>query len=349
MKCNRLDGHIDICSPDGRVTPCCLFDASHGWKSNIYTGDVESEWVDARERLKKGWIPECSICEVNEKKGHESMRQTAIKNGMQISLDFTCNFMCRICRPALSSKWDFVDEDWSRFDKDHYYKDKNRKTFGPAQEKFLNYSDLSELKEVRIVGGEPFFSKRLLGFLRKLPKKLKILFNTNGSIFPDKKILTELDKFSDVHVDVSIDAVGPLAECIRFGTNWNDVEANIKKHISYWNCVHIYSTISVLNVNKMNEVYDFAGGDEYHGGRSRMNPLFNPNFLRLEQVSLEHRKNWGITELTENNDFNNIIYSNVAVDLEYKKIKDFLLTCDKHQGINFKDVNPEIWNIINEH
>ena len=349
MKCNRLNGFLDLSQADGRVTPCCLFDTNHGWKSNIYTGDLESEWNDARERLKKGWIPECFICEDNERNGHESMRQTAIKDGMQIALDFTCNFMCRICRPALSSKWDSVDENWTRFDKDHYYKDENRKNFSYAQERFLNYSDLSNLKEVNIVGGEPFYSKKLLWFLKKIPKSVKISINTNGSIFPEKNIINELEKFKSVQVDISIDAVGELAECIRFGTKWNDIEKNVKKHISYWDHVYVYSTISILNVNKMNDVYDFAGGDEYHGGRSRMNALTYPNFLRLEQISLNTRKKWGIKQLKGLGDFNNIIFSNTKIDIEHSKLIDFLNTCDKHQKISFKNINPEIWNIINGH
>ena len=348
MKCNRLNGFLDLSQADGRVTPCCLFDTTHGWKSNIYTGDLESEWNDARERLKKGWIPECFICEDNEKNGHESMRQTAIKDGMQIALDFTCNFMCRICRPALSSKWDSVDENWTRFDKDHYYKDENRKLFFDAQNRYLNYVDLSELQEINIVGGEPFYSKKLKHFLKRLPKTSKISLNTNGSIFPDNQILKLLETFSSVQIDISIDAIGPLAECIRYGTIWKDVEKNIEKHIKQWDEVYIYSTISLMNVNKMNEVYDFAGGDEYHGGRSRMNALFNPSFLRHEQIPLSYRKNWGIKELQALNDFNNIIYSQNKIKLEYEKVKDFLNTCDKHQGIKFKDVNPEIWEIINE-
>jgi MoaA/NifB/PqqE/SkfB family radical SAM enzyme len=351
MKCNRLDGHMDLCSADGRVTPCCLFDTSHGWKSNIYTGDVDEEWEDARNRLKKDWIPECSICEINEKNGHMSMRQSKhkhIKHGMQISLDFTCNFMCRICKPSLSSKWDSINEDWTRFDKEHYYKDENRKLFPGAQEKFLNYIDLSELELVRIVGGEPFLSKRLPEFLKKLSKKSKILFNTNGSIFPDSEILNLLDTFSSVQVDISIDAIGSLAECIRYGTVWENVEKNIEKHIKQWNEVYIYSTISLLNVNKMNEVYDFANGDQYHGGRSMMNELINPSFLRLEQIPFSYRKKWGIHELKGLNDFNNIIYSKDEIQLEHQKAVDFLNTCDKHQGIKFKDVNPEIWEIINE-
>ena len=352
MRCNRLDGHVDLCSADGRITPCCLFDTSYGWKSNIYTGDVESEWEDARNRLEKDWIPECSICETNEKNGHMSMRQSTDrdkKHGMQISLDFTCNFMCRICKPSLSSKWDSVDEDWTRFDKEHYYKDENRKLFPDAQARFLNYIDLSNLEIVRIVGGEPFLSKKLSLFLKKLPKKAKILFNTNGSIFPNSEILKLLDAFSSVQMDISIDAIGQLAECIRYGTIWKEVEKNIEKHMRQWDEVYIYSTISLMNVNKMNEVYDFAGGDEYHGGCSRMNPLFNPSFLRLEQIPITYRKKWGIKELTGNNDFNNIIYSQEKIKIEHEKAKDFLLTCDKHQDVKFKDVNPEIWELLNEY
>ena len=349
MKCNRLNGFLDLSQPDGRVTPCCLFDTSLGWKSNIYTGEVESEWQDAKSRLEQKWIKECKICENNEKNGHESMRQTSISNGMQIALDFTCNFMCRICRPSLSSKWDAVEEDWLRFDKDHYYKDENRKKFSNAQNRYLNYADLSELKEINIVGGEPFYSKKLKHFLRRLPKTSKISLNTNGSIFPNNEILKLLDEFSSVQIDISIDAIGPLAECIRYGTVWKNVEKNIEKHIKQWDEVYIYSTISLMNVNKMNEVYDFAGGDEYHGGRSRMNALFDPNFLRHEQIPLSYRKNWGIKGLRALNDFNNIIYSQSEIKFEHEKIKDFLLTCDKHQGVKFKNVNPEIWEILNEY
>ena len=78
-----------------------------------------------------------------------------------------------------------------------------------------------------------------------------------------------------------------------------------------------------------------------------MNPLTYPNFLRLEQIPYNYRKHWGIKELTANGDFNNIIYSNIEIDKEYNKIKDFILTCDKHQGIKFEKVNPELWEIIN--
>ena len=122
-----------------------------------------------------------------------------------------------------------MDENWTRFDKDHYYKDENRKLFFDAQNRYLNYVDLSELQEINIVGGEPFYSKKLKHFLKRLPKTSKISLNTNGSIFPDNQILKLLETFSSVQIDISIDAIGPLAECIRYGTIWKDVEKNIEE------------------------------------------------------------------------------------------------------------------------
>ena len=122
--CNRLNGYLDLTAPDGRVTPCCLLDIKDGWKSNIYDGVNFDDW---NGNLRKG----CWPCTDNEKNGHESMRQTSIKNGMQISLSFTCNFMCRICKPSLSTRWEKMieGENFEKFDKDHYYTDPRRKQF----------------------------------------------------------------------------------------------------------------------------------------------------------------------------------------------------------------------------
>ena len=46
MECKRLEGYRDLSLPDGRVTPCCLYDINKGWESNIYTGVDRSEWTN---------------------------------------------------------------------------------------------------------------------------------------------------------------------------------------------------------------------------------------------------------------------------------------------------------------
>ena len=333
--CNRLNGYLDLTAPDGRVTPCCLLDIKDGWKSNIYDGVNFDDW---NGNLRKG----CWPCTDNEKNGHESMRQTAIKNGMQISLSFTCNFMCRICKPSLSTRWEKMieGENFEKFDKDHYYTDPRRKEFVEQQKRFLNMVDLDRMEEVYIVGGEPFFTKRLPEFLDTLPRSCSLKFNTNGSIFPSDAIVSKLKEFKSVRMLVSIDAIGDLAECIRYGTVWKEVDENIQRHIDTWDETWIYSTISALNVNRMEEVYDYAGE------RSRMNPVHYPNFLRPEQIPIGYRKNWGISSLRGIGDFNNIIWSETPVKSESSILLDFIKTCDRIQGKYFRDVNPEIWNIL---
>lgn len=340
--------YLDFYNPDGSVTPCCYFDkekTSFGW--NSYIPNIKYfEWYDMKERMSEGWIPECHICENQEKLGFESMRQEWNKRssasvgleGIELALDYTCNFMCRTCTPALSTAWRKFDEDWERFD-GHFW----RPTHNYNSLNFLKTLDLSELKTVRVVGGEPFLSNRLQEFLDILPIGCEIVFNTNGSVFPDQKIVdTLLDKFK-VKIDISIDAIGNLAECIRFGTIWEEVSKNIDRHFDTWDLVKIYTTISVLNVNRINDVYDKWKDN------CEMNNLTHPNFLRPEQIPINYRESWKIPSLKGVGDFNNLILSDLPVEYEYEKCVDFLNTCDNHQGVNFKDVNPVIWEIINGH
>ena len=345
-RCNKMYNHLDFYNPDGSVTPCCHFDkgkTKFGW--NSYIPKIKYfEWYDMRERMSEGWIPECHICENQEKLGFESMRQEWNSRscssigieGIELALDYTCNFMCRMCTPALSTSWRKYDEDWERFDGHFWSPAHNHSSLD-----YLKTLNLSNLKTARVVGGEPFLSNSLQEFLDILPRGCEIVFDTNGSIFPDQKIVDILlDKFK-VQVDISIDAIGDLAECIRFGTIWEEVNKNIDKHFDTWNLVNIHTTISILNVNRINDIYDIWND------RCVMNNLTHPNFLRPEQIPIEQRQSWKIPSLRGVGDFNNLILSDLSVEYEYKKCIDFLKTCDKHQGIKFKDVNSELWEIIN--
>ena len=345
-KCNKMYNHLEFYNPDGSVTPCCHFDkgkTEFGW--NSYIPNLKYfEWYDMKERMKDGWIPECHICENQEKLGFESMRQewnnrssTSEKlEGIELALDYTCNFMCRICTPALSTSWRKYDEDWERFDGHFWQPNHNYDSID-----FLKTLDLSELKTIRVVGGEPFLSKKLNEFLDILPGDHEIVFDTNGSIFPSKSTVELLKSKFKVQIDISIDAIGDLAECIRYGTIWSEVETNIEKHFETWNHVNIHTTISVLNVNRINEIYDIW--NDY----CVMNNLTHPNFLRPEQIPIEIRDQWKIPSLRGMGDFNNLILSDLEVEYEHEKCIEFLKTCDKHQQVNFKDVNNEIWNILN--
>ena len=96
-------------------------------------------------------------------------------------------------------------------------------------------------------------------------------------------------------------------------------------------------------MNKINEIYDIWKH------KCIMNNLTHPNFLRLEQIPINYRKMWTIPSLKGIDDFNNLILSDLSIKYEHSKCLEFLDTCDKYQGINFKDVNLEIWEILNEY
>ena len=74
-------------------------------------------------------------------------------------------------------------------------------------------------------------------------------------------------------------------------TIWSEVETNIEKHFETWDHVNIHTTISVLNVNRINEIYDIW--NDY----CVMNNLTHPNFLRPEQIPIEIREQWKIPSL----------------------------------------------------
>jgi len=99
--------------------------------------------------------------------------------------------------------------------------------------------DLSHLRFIEIVGTEPFHSKNFEWFLDKLEKEVldpnncQLMIKTNGSVFPDKAILSKLEYFSKLVIQFSIDREEKLAECIQQGVDWETIDANMrqfKKH-----------------------------------------------------------------------------------------------------------------------
>ena len=57
--------------------------------------------------------------------------------------------------------------------------------------------------------------------------KMFFAVNTNGSIIPSDDILEYFYVMDRVNIDVSIDAVGDLAECIRHGIAWDVIYSNL--------------------------------------------------------------------------------------------------------------------------
>jgi sulfatase maturation enzyme AslB (radical SAM superfamily) len=381
LVCTYQQNHLAITQPEGKISPCCHFDTSVDphWDQvnlnsiNSLSGLLKSyRWYDLREKFSEGVKYEgCKNCWKSEKIGYLSKREyynyVALENhqiqvieDLELSLDFSCNFMCRSCRPGISSTWNkatSVIQKLKEFEHDHY-EPLSINNYSKKIKTLLENSDLSNLKRVAIVGGEPFLSRNLKWFLNKLDlKNIYLKITTNGSVFPDDELLRLLYKCKKVYLDISIDAVEELAEVMRFGAPWKMIVKNIERFLKTDFVIKLVTTVSIMNINKLQSILEFS---RHYGSPQTCYSLFWPSYLKSNMVPLNMRKQWKINLPKKLNtiyfmsleqvyddvrDFNTIILDKEQSEnklLEFVKSMNHL---DEYQKRKFSDVNPEIWEL----
>ena len=381
--CNRMLNHLTQVDSAGYVIPCCQFVREHLdiWEPynlrnlNSFDNILESElWNELKERLLSEDIVECNNCWRQENAKTSSMREWAntlpVNNpgkveSLEIGIDITCNMMCRICRPGQSSKWYSAEEPLKKLNHlqthlgDGGLQYQREPVDLSNSTKLLNAllnTDLSNLKDIRINGGEPFYSKKLKPLLEKIDndaglENVTLNFNSNGSIFPKDDILYLLKKAKFLRVDFSIDAIGDLANVTRYGIDWNVIEDNIdvwKNHFVENSKFGMHSVISLLNLNKIDELYNFSKLKNLHW---TYYVLTSPGYLSIDQLPVDIRKNYTVNfdhEFITNDINNSIVNVDMSNNLQYYLFIQSCKILDDYQGNNFKNVNPEMYNLIEE-
>ena len=381
MFCNFTSNHLSITQNDGRIRPCCEYIGDDSWldckAENVST--LESvlksyRWFNLREEHVEGGYKHsgCINCEKQEKINILSHRQWGnhfqesnnLLEDLEISLGNNCNMMCRICRPGQSSMWDSAIEKIPLLNKiDRYSMTKNGQEYVLP---LLKKSNLSNLKRVTILGGEPLINPNFNLFIDLLESKcnlknLELRIVTNGSIFPSSKIKT-FNKMKNVYIDLSIDAIGKHAETIRYGQPWKLIYKNIKKWLNNSFNVKIANVISILNVNKIDEVVNFALDLNL--------PVCSvelewPKYLRSSMIPKNMRKKWvlDIEEKEYQINFFHAMYNhkeisriNSIINVDEIDPENYFIDfinatkmIDNYQNIKFKDSNSEIWEIVNDY
>ena len=364
MTCNSLKGSVHI-SPEGHIKPCCYFkNLGPHWKywqvdSNIYNINSLDDIVDSYE-----WNnfvspnPHCEYCIIEEASNIPSLRQywnetissdTNKLQHLELALDFTCNMMCRMCGPRQSSKWNTSQvlknmQESVLPDDDYYIKTKGSKEYTKNIKRILSNSNLSELKKVVLVGGEPLYSKNLPWFINLLKKQehwkdIKIIIITNGSILPSKDLF---EGFNCVEIDVSIDSIGNLATATRMKVPWETVDANIREMIKLYE-VHIHTTVSLLNCNQMQPLINYRHNLNISPIDHTFSMLHGPKHLLLDLIPKEHRDKWITTHPRVNHMLEMEHHENPHEAYRFLKSIEIL---DAESEISYRDVNPEIVEIM---
>ena len=358
MDCKSIKSHVSVFSSYGTIKPCCSIDIDNkfeDWESSsIFEIDNLNQSLEIPvrknlyESLSNNWIDECRYCENLENQNFISTRQNYNDNfeghgleDLQIALDYYCNMTCRSCRPGVSSRWDSLTEeieDLKQIDKHHYNDIGNHKAYVIRLKEVLRNTDFSNIKNVRLIGGEPFYSVNLKWFLKLLNEKTNLKnvtfsCNTNCSVLPDAEVLDLIKEFKSVKIDISIDAVGELAESIRYGVKWEKIQ-NTLNEWSKIATIMISPTVSILNINKLQSIIDLRYDYWFM-------PLHDPFYLRHTQIPLNIRKQW----LTTDENVNKII------TMPYKEIKKThfrnAMSIMNRKMSSFSDANEEIWTLMN--
>ena len=217
-------------SNETEFSPCCE------WKGNpVYHNIAEREKSTQWQEIKTAMIKQdmtllsstCAECIEAEERNKKSARiqiNKRVKNkwwhlGEINQLDFRpsnlCNMKCAMCSPSNSSL---------------IAKERGVKVYQFDASDVYNL-DLSKLKTLKIVGGEPSIQPEaydFLNYLIKTYKNLPDLHFTSNMTNTNKKWTDVINKFDCVCINMSIDGTGETFEYLRQPGRWHSIEKNIK-------------------------------------------------------------------------------------------------------------------------
>jgi organic radical activating enzyme len=166
-----------------------------------------------------------------------------------------CNLSCRSCGHIFSSSW-YQDQaklaggDWA---KKHTVLNYAGRTETDIWEQLVPHLDYVE--QIYFAGGEPLMMKEHYNILDELERRgrfdVRLIYNTNFTHIrlKDRSVFDYWRKFDSVAVGASLDAMGPRAEYIRKGTEWDTVEHNRMQMLEVCPKVDFYvsPTLSIMN------------------------------------------------------------------------------------------------------
>ena len=221
------------------------------------------------------------------------------------------------------------------------------------------------VRRVFMTGGEPTIIKKNLEYIDKIvasghSKDVELIFTTNATNI--NKAFKEVGKqFKSVSYNVSIDAVGDLARYIRYPSDWNTIENNLKM---IGEGVSFNTTIQWLNMTRLNEIFEYIEncGIPFGGiwfqlvtDPSYLDPLYAPRFMK--EKCINDIDNFLNSPFLKEEKYNNILYGELKKSLEQTKqfltknldnvkyvdeFKKRMEILDRIRGQNLYEVLPEL-------
>jgi len=372
--------------PDGNVLPCCVADRQYPM------GNVREQSIDAilksdrfntlrKNMLNQQRSKECNYCYYKEDSGLPSMRQQynqkwQVSNPtatidhfkpvyLDIRLSNICNLKCRMCSSYYSSA--IAAEDINIGNINRTPASTNFKNHDSALEEIISY--VPAIEQIYFAGGEPLLSAEHYTILQALIDcnniDLKIGYNTNFTTlkYQNYSVLDLWSKFSNVTISASLDASGEVAEYVRHGTKWIEIEKNLillKKHCPHVKFI-VTSTVGFLNVKSLIflqqqwhqlgilEIQNFFLNIMITPTHMAVNALPKHHKQRIESIIIQHI-NWcnesgAISLASQWNDVLNYMWSqdNSHHLEEFRRLTSIM---DQYRKESFVETFPEYTDLI---
>ena len=184
----------------------------------------------------------------------------------------TCNYACVYCGPVLSSKW--ADELKIQVEQPSLERKKELKDF--------IFSNIAQLKNVYMAGGEPLLMKENEEFLNRLLLEnpdVVLRVNTNLSK-TNTRVLDLICKFKNVHWTVSAESMAEQFEYMRYGGSWQDFLENLDlvRQLSHHKLT-FNMTWGVLNYLSLFDTIDYFINNGFHQNSFILTALHGPGWL----------------------------------------------------------------------
>jgi sulfatase maturation enzyme AslB (radical SAM superfamily) len=255
--------------PNGLVIPCCRYPHIDEKESHVDNLKVRNtpHWVNLRDSMLNGEkIDGCHGCYQDEANGLKSMRHDSLTKYVPISNTITpikqlevsfsnlCNLACAHCSSFFSTKW--YSEDVKA----------GRKSKSGILENNFNFDlwDLTELNELKIIGGEPFMEQdQFISLLKKIDlSKITLQICTNGTMLPKDELKELIEQCKNVYLQVSLDGLGTTNDWYRWPSKFDNVTGVMLQYQQWWkehNNVHlsVHHVVNVINVLELKEFVDY--------------------------------------------------------------------------------------------
>ena len=306
--------------PTGEAYPCCHAEMAYP-VGNTRFKTLEDIYRDApmrelrKDMLNERFNPACNRCYEQEESGFFSGRKSANKHHghhvkridddkfqmsyWDIRFSNLCNLSCRSCGHIFSSSW-YQDQaqlaggDW---------KDRNRalnyagRTETDMWEQLVPHLDYVE--QIYFAGGEPLMMAEHYNILDELERRgrfdVRLIYNTNFTHvqLKDRTVFDYWKKFDSVAVGASLDAMGPRAEYIRKGSNWNTIERNRMQMLETCPDVDFYisPTLSIMNALHLPKFHrEWVKKGYIKPQDLNVNILQDPAHLRIDIASTKYKR-----------------------------------------------------------